>query len=433
MPEADTSPGTNSCTTPPGYRILDTDTVPALVGSLAAIRAQLGGPPESWQVHEVGDGNLNLVFIVRGASGSVCVKQALPYVRVAGTSWPMTLERAFFEASYYSAVAPWVGGLIPRIHHYDPELYCTVMECLTPHIILRQGLIAGRRYPKVAHDVGEYIARASFFTSDFARPFEHKMDGIALFARNKELVRITVDLIFCDPYRSSERNRHTSPQLDELVTELRADGRLKLAAARFGQKFLNEVQALVHGDLHSGSVMVTEGDTRVIDPEFAFYGPIGFDLGAFLGNLLLSWYSQPGHATQQDSRVAYRDWILAQANIFWESFRSRFLALWAQHAQGDALPTSMFARPEEAGTLQSARSAFLDGLFADMLGFGACKMIRRIVGFAHVIDFDSIKDVSLRARCEAGALALARAFLTQPAQFRSMQDVIDAVPRMERL
>jgi 5-methylthioribose kinase len=417
---------------PSTYRILDTDTVADFLGSLPEIRALLGGRPESWRVREAGDGNLNLVFIVQGADGSVCVKQALPYVRVAGASWPMTLERAFFEASYYSTVAPYVRGLIPKIHHYDPELYCTVMECLSPHIILRQGLIAGRRYPNAARDIGEYIARASFFTSDLARPFEHKMDGIALFARNKELVRITVDLVFCDPYRFSERNRHTAPQLDEIVAHLRGDGRLKVAAAHFGQKFLNEAQALVHGDLHSGSVMVTEGDTRAIDPEFAFYGPIGFDLGAFLGNLLLSWYSQPGHATRQDNRVAYQHWILEQAKTFWESFRGSFLALLAENAHGDVLPVSMFARPEEAITLESARSAFLDGLFADMLGFGACKMIRRIVGFAHVIDFDRIQDAAVRAGCEASALAMARTLLTHPAQFHSIQDVIDAVPRMVR-
>ncbi|MGN6451949.1 MAG: S-methyl-5-thioribose kinase, partial [Steroidobacteraceae bacterium] len=269
-------PAAGTSSTPPSYRILDTDTVAGFVGSLPEIRSRLGGAPQSWRVKEVGDGNLNLVFIVQGAESSVCVKQALPYVRAAGTSWPMTLERAFFEASYYQALAPWVGGLIPRIHHYDPELYCTVMECLSPHIILRQGLIAGRRYPKVARDIGEYIARASFFTSDFARPFEHKLDGVALFARNKELIRITVELVFCDPYRSNERNRHTSPHLDAIVADLRRDGALKVAAAQFGQKFLGQVQALVHGDLHSGSVMVTEGDTRVIDPEFAFYGPIGF-------------------------------------------------------------------------------------------------------------------------------------------------------------
>jgi 5-methylthioribose kinase len=415
---------------PSGYRILEIDSIPAFVGSLPEVRALLGGQPENWRVHEVGDGNLNLVFIVQGAHGSVCVKQALPYVRVAGTSWPMTLERAFFEASYYAAVAECTRGLIPKVYHYSSELYCIVMECLTPHIILRRGLIAGRRYPNAARDIGEYIARASFFTSDLARPFEHKMDGIALFARNLELIRITVDLVFCDPYRFSKRNRHTSPQLDEIVADLRGDAPLKMAAARFGGKFLGETQALIHGDLHSGSVMVTEDDTRVIDPEFAFYGPIGFDLGAFLGNLLLSWYSQPGHATPHDDRSAYQRWILEQAQTFWDSFRRRFLTLWAGNAHGDVLPPTMFARPEEAATLEVARTAFVDRLFADMLGFGACKMIRRIVGFAHVIDFDSIADAAVRARCEAGALAMARALLTDPGRFGSIQDVIESVPRM---
>jgi 5-methylthioribose kinase len=186
----------------------------------------------------------------------------------------------------------------------------------------------------------------------------------------------------------------------------------------------------VHGDLHSGSVMVCETDSRVIDPEFAFYGPIGFDLGAFLGNLLLAWYSQPGHATALDDRVAYREWILEQAGGFWQSFRTRFLTLWAQHGRGDAFAARMFDGPGEELTLQRAREAFVDSLFADMLGFAACKMIRRILGFAHVIDFESIQPPALRARCEAGALAMARLLLTQPQRFLSLADVIGTVPRV---
>jgi 5-methylthioribose kinase len=414
------------------YRILDPKSLVALVGDIDDARALLGDRTEDWQVREVGDGNLNLVFIVDGPDGSVCVKQALPYVRAAGPSWPMSPERAFFENSYYIAVAPHVGGLIPKIYHYDPELYCTVMERLSPHIILRHGLIAGRRYDNLARDIGEYIARACFFTSDFARPFESKMDGIALFAANKPLLRISVDLIFADPYCVSARNRHTSPQLDEIVANFRCDGPLKVAAARFGQKFLSEAQALIHGDLHSGSVMITENDSRVIDPEFAFYGPIGFDLGAFFGNLLLNWYSQPGHATPHDDRVAYQEWILQQARTFWETFRRCFLALWSENAKGDAFPAAMFSTPEDTATLQSARSAFLDSLFADMLGFSACKMIRRIIGFAHVIDFECIQDAGLRGDCEASALAMAHMLLTQPEKFRSVDDVIDSVPRMVR-
>ena len=412
------------------YRILDPKTVLAHIGDLRDVRALLGTPTDAWQIREVGDGNLNLVFIVEGPHGSVCVKQALPYVRAAGPSWPMSPERAFFENSYYQAVAPYVGELIPKVYHYDSELYCTIMERLSPHIILRHGLIAGRRYQNVARDIGEYVAHACFFTSDLAWPFERKMDGIALFAANKALVRITVDLIFTDPYLDSERNHHTSPQLDEVVADFRRDGPLKVAAARFGRKFLNDVQALVHGDLHSGSVMVTENDSRVIDPEFAFYGPIGFDLGAFFGNLLLAWYSQPGHATLNDDRVAYQHWILEQAKSFWETFRNRFLALWGEHAKGDVFPAAMFSTPEDAVALESERNVFLDSLLADMLGFGACKMIRRILGFAHVIDFDSIQDAAVRGTCEAGALAMAHTLLTHPEQFHSIDDVIDAVPHM---
>jgi len=179
--------------------------------------------------------------------------------------------------------------------------------------------------------------------------------------------------------------------------------------------------------------MVTDTDTRVIDPEFAFYGPIGFDLGAFFGNLLLSWYSQPGHATAADDRVGYQRWILEQAKIFWKTFRSRFLALWAEHANGDAYPVSLFAGPGNAAALQRARSAYVDSLFDDMLGFGACKMIRRILGFAHVIDFDRIEDRAGRASCEARALDMARQLLTHPEQLRSVDDVIDAVSQARPL
>jgi 5-methylthioribose kinase len=414
--------------TPPGYRPLDNKSLPAYLADLEEVREQLAGRPEQWSVREVGDGNLNLVFIVEGPGGGVCVKQALPYVRAAGESWPMPLERAFFESSYYAAVALYVGGLIPRVYHYSPTLYCTVMELLKPHVIQRREMIAGRRHPKAARDVAEYIARAGFFTSDLAGPFERKMDLTAVFAKNQPPVRITIELIFSDPYRTNPRNRWTTPQLDDVCADFHRDGPLKAAAARFGNKFLSDAQALIHGDLHTGSVMVTPTDTRIIDPEFVMMGPLGFDLGAYVGNLLLSWYSQPGHADADDDRKAMQEWILEQATIFWETFRDRFLELWRNKANGDAYPVSMFPAPSDVPFLEAARRAYLDSLFADMLGFGACKMIRRILGFAHNIDFEWIKDQDRRGAAETGALLMARTLLTHPEQFRSIRDVVDAVP-----
>lgn len=48
--------------------------------------------------------------------------------------------------------------------------------------------------------------------------------------------------------------------------------------------------------------MVTQESTKCIDPEFGFYGPMGFDVGAFLGNLMLAYVSQDGHATSENDR-----------------------------------------------------------------------------------------------------------------------------------
>lgn len=41
------------------------------------------------QVREVGDGNINYVYVVEGPSGAVVLKQGLPYLRIAH-DWPLT-------------------------------------------------------------------------------------------------------------------------------------------------------------------------------------------------------------------------------------------------------------------------------------------------------------------------------------------------------
>src|SRR5262245_21877760 len=122
---------------PAGYAPLDDKTLPGWLASIPPAAARLGGAPDSWRVSEVGDGNLNLVFLVDGPAGGLCVKQALPYLRLVGEGWPLGLKRAYFEQLAMATTAPHVGALAPALLHYDATRFAIVMEKLAPHIILR--------------------------------------------------------------------------------------------------------------------------------------------------------------------------------------------------------------------------------------------------------------------------------------------------------
>ncbi|MHC2294585.1 S-methyl-5-thioribose kinase [Bradyrhizobium barranii subsp. barranii] len=255
------------------YRILHEAALRDYLAGIPDLKALLGGEPAAWSITEVGDGNLNLVFIVKGARGGVAVKQALPYVRLVGESWPLPLSRAHYDYLALSKQAQLAPGLVPALLHHSETLALTVMELLEPHIIMRKGMVAATQYPGFVDDITTFMARTLFFTSDLALSAAEKKQGIAAFAGNHALCKITEDLIFTDPYRIAEQNRWTAPYLDGLAAELRDDMDLHVVISRLKLKFMASPEALLHGDLHTGSIMVTESQTRVIDPEFAFYGP----------------------------------------------------------------------------------------------------------------------------------------------------------------
>ena len=106
-------------------------------------RPGLAALPAAWPIIEVGDGNLNLVFIVKGATGGVAVKQALPYVRLVGESWPLPLSRSHYEYLALTHQARLAPGLVPAVLHHNEGLALVVMELIEPHVIMRKGLIAG--------------------------------------------------------------------------------------------------------------------------------------------------------------------------------------------------------------------------------------------------------------------------------------------------
>lgn len=106
--------------------------------------------------------------------------QALPYIRCIGESWPMTKERAYFEALALREHGGLSPDHVPEVYHFDRTMSLIGMRYLEPpHIILRKGLIAGIEYPLLADHMSDYIARTLFFTSLLYRnTTDHKRAGM---------------------------------------------------------------------------------------------------------------------------------------------------------------------------------------------------------------------------------------------------------------
>jgi 5-methylthioribose kinase len=228
-----------------------------------------------------------------------------------------------------------------------------------------------------------------------------------------------------------ERNRWTSPQLDAEAAAIRGDGALKRKVSELKVKFMTDAQALLHGDLHTGSIMITQDDTRVIDPEFALVGPMGFDVGKLLGNLLLAFFSQAGHETRAGEREAYRAWLLETTEGVWIGFERKFLALWRERRTGDAYPQALL--PEGSIELARARKDYMARLWNDAVGYAGTSMIRRTLGLAHNADLETIADPDRRAGCERNVLRLGRELIIGSGAIGSIAEVTARAREIEAM
>jgi len=213
---------------------------------------------------------------------------------------------------------------------------------------------------------------------------------------------------------NNPNNRWTAPHLDAQVAQIHADDELRGEIFMLKEAYMTHAQALIHNDLHTGSVMLNEEETKVIDPEFGFFGPIGHDVGSYLGNLALAYAAQEYHSPDPGERVAYRQWIADTLRETWNIFEIEFLTLWENQSNGD-WPSPAF------------RNKYMLQLLQDTAGFGAAEMMRRLIGMAHVHDFWTIKDDQIRATAESMALNIASAWLKNLHTIISIEDLVDMV------
>ena len=405
------------------HYLLDTETVKTyLVEQL-----KLFPTDEPLDAEEIGDGNINYVFRVRSRIGgkSIIVKQADRLLRSSGR--PLDITRSKREADALRIYAALTPQFIPRIYAYDDTMSVICMEDISYCGNLRKELMAGHSLPaNFAENAASFLADAVFATSDLFLSPEEKKERVKAFI-NPELCAISETLVFSEPYcNGKNRNRITPGNETFIQKTLYTDEVLKAEVASLREIFMNKAEALIHGDLHAGSIFIgsstgipidtnatsdrnatNEPCMKIIDPEFAFYGPIGYDLGNIIANLYCAWMYAAfirGASDKIKTGIDIRSDIpILQTSSASDGFIERIAAAI------EALPQLFTAKAlERCKTVPLSNPLYneryirrrLAEILADAYGFAGTEIIRRAVGDTKTAEFDAMGQDTRRITME---------------------------------
>lgn len=352
---------------------------------------------------EIGDGNINYVFVVREeATGkSIVLKHADVLLRSSGRE--LDVDRNRIEAEVLALQNEYAPGLVPKVHMYDSTMCVVVMEDISAYKNLRTELMARKTFPKLADDITTFMVNTLLPTTDLVMDSGKKKDMQASYV-NKDLCKISEDLVLTEPFIDYKgQNIILEEQLDYVKTHVYDDKHLVREAGILKNKFMNNAQALLHGDLHSGSIFANQEGIKVLDPEFAFYGPIGYDLGNVIGNLMFAL----AHSKKVDCDVSFTTWVQSTIVEIVDLFISKYNLAY------DASVTDVMAKTPEF------KAWYLESILSDAAGYAGTEIIRRTIGDSKVAEVSSVEDKSLRIPMEKALIQWGKTLIKERDTFKT--------------
>lgn len=353
------------------------------------------------QCREIGDGNLNYVFRVWDGKGhSVIIKQAGHTARIS-RDMVLSTDRNRIESEILILEGELAKGFVPEIYFFDVAMSACAEEDLTGHEIMRTCMLRHEIFPKFAEDISTFMANTLMGTTDIVMDHKKKKELQRKFI-NPELCEITEDLVYTEPYNNcANRNNVFAPNAEFVKKELYDDEELHCEVAKLKMDFMCNAQSLLHGDLHTGSVFITKESTMVIDPEFAFYGPMGYDIGNVIANMIFAWCNGGAEISDPKARREFCGWVEQVIVEVIDKTMAKMKKYYREHV------TDVMAKNK------AYMEYYLGTILADTAGVTGLELNRRTVGMANVKDLTSISDEKKRARAERICIHSAKRYIKE--------------------
>ena len=365
---------------------------------------------ENLVYEEIGDGNINYVYRIfdKSTKKSLILKQADVQTRVRPDGY-LNPDRSIREAEVLKLYNKSAPGFSPKIIYADPVMAAIIMEDIGSYSNLRMELMAGKIFYGIEELIARFIVDTSLPSTDLVLAYQKKFQAAAKFY-NPDLCKITEDLVFTHPYKDVRQRNILLPENAEwLKKKFYEDSNLIARVAVLKEKFNNYPQGLIHGDLHSGSIFVKneneETKIKIIDPEFAFYGPIAYDLGNVLAHFIFAQgyakYS-PLFVDEEKQRTDFLSWLENAKNNLFKFFHVFAKDFLIKNIKDPIYQNEIFI------------DNYIEKIKIDAVSFCGTELNRRIIGSAKTAEIASIKKIESRIALERDLAELGCAMILNP-------------------
>lgn len=389
------------------FFLMDTDTAAAY----AVEKLGFFESGEEVECSEIGDGNINYVFILRSKESgrSLVIKQADRLLRSSGR--PLDMNRSSIEASILRTEHELAPDMVPEVYHYDEIMHATAMEDVSDYENLRKALDANRFYDHLADNISTFMADTLLPMTDLVMDAGQKKQNVKFYT-NPELCEITEDLVLTEPYYDYKGRNVIFPGNEDFVEEqLYSDTALHTEVAKLRLNYMNNAQTLLHGDLHSGSIFINEKGIKVLDPEFAFYGPAGYDIGNVIGNLFFAVANKRFAGGGSDETAKCAEALEKCIEDVYDMTKEKLASLYDELVEMPLYRTDAF------------REMWIGDVMADSLGYAGTEIIRRTVGDSKVMEVTSVTDPDRRIPMERALVKLGKALIMQRRELHKGSDL----------
>ena len=288
------------------------------------------------------------------------------------------------------------------------------MEDISDYKNLRKELMAGKIFKNLSEDISTFMVDVLLPTTDLVLDRADKKNKVKDFI-NIELCDITEDLVFTEPYLRTpiyERNKNiiTEGNEDFVEKNIFSDEVLHSKVAYLRDNFMNYAECLLHGDLHSGSIFINEKGLKVIDPEFAFYGPMGYDIGNVIGNLIFSYMYKVFYDENNKEFIDYiKNTIKETIDKTYEKLNKKY----------DEIVTFPLYKNK------IFKKNYIDKIMADSFGYAGTEIIRRTIGDSKVLELTSLEKSEKKIKMEQKLLNVGINLIKNMDTYKSGNDILN--------